>query len=169
MNFWSALSYKKNKNFEKLFYDFRCCFSKIINLFYGETIDDFPYSAYQNFFLLTNLQKNVDEPPKELLFFLIQLSFISVFFSKFPYLYGFLSYKEIEKKLYEKVTIDDLRKSYRTINLHLTLIYKNLAIDKTMNLTTQDQLNLKQLHYFLIDFIKYKTKFNMYSRFPILI
>ena len=169
MYFWATLSYKENKNFEELFYHFRCCFSKIINLFYGETIDDFPYSPYQNFFLLTNLQKNVDEPPKKLLFFLIQLSFISVFFSKFPYLYGLLSYKEIEKKLYEKVTIDDLRKSYRTINHHLTLIYKNLAIDKTMNLTAQDQLNLKQLHYFLIDFIKYKTKFNMYSRFPILI
>lgn len=169
MNFKAALSYKKNKNFEEFFYDFRCCFSKIINLFYGETIDDFPYSAYQQFFLLTNLQENVDKPPQELLLFLIKLSFISVFFSKFPYLYGLLSYKEIEKKLCEKITIDNLRKSYRNMFHHLDLLHKNLAIDKTMNLTTQDQLSLKQLHYFLIDFIKYKTKFDMYSRFPILI
>jgi len=151
------------------FYDFRCSFSKIINLFYGKTIDDYPYSPYQKFYLLSNLQENVDKPPKELLLFLIQLSFVSLFFSKFPYLYGLLSYKEIEKKLSEKITIENLRKNYRVMNLYLLPLYKDLGINKIMNLTVQDQESLKQIHYFLIDFIKYKTEFNMFSRFPILI
>ena len=160
------LSIMPSKN--EMFFDFRCCFSKIINLFYGETIDDFPYSTYQKFFLLTNSQKNIDEPPKELLIFLTALLSLSLYFSKFPYFYGCLNYKEIEKQLKEKITKDILRKKYHDIFDSVAIFHKNIITNQIMDLT-QQQDTLKKLHYFLIDFIKFQTEFNEYSRYPILI
>lgn len=151
----------------EMFYDFRCCFSKIINLFYGETIDDFAYSEFHQFSLLTNLNKNIDKPPKNLLLLLTALLLISFYFSKLPYLYGYLNYKEIEKQLKEKITKDILRKKYEEIFNCLIIYFWNTISNKIIDLTQQE--TLKKIHYFLIDFIKYQTEFNEYSNYPILI
>jgi hypothetical protein len=148
------------------FYHFRCCFHNIINLFYGFTIDDLPYSPIQKMGIF-NPWENMDGPPKTILNFLEKLALISFSLCKFPYLYGCLNYKEIEERLNEKITIYNLRENFEDICSQVNLLFDNLYFHKVLDLNSNE--NLKKVHYFLIDFIKIKTEFNFFSRYPFII
>lgn len=148
------------------FYDFRCCFHNIINIFYGFTIDDMPYSPIQQMGIL-NPWENMDGPPKTVLNFLEKLALISFSLCKFPYLYGCLNYKEIEERLNEKITIYNLREKFEDICSQVNILFDNLYFHKILDLNNNE--HLKKVHYFLIDFIKIQTEFNLYSRYPLII
>ena len=62
---------------------------EVVNFFYGESIFSIPGMDY--YFANTIF----DRPTKELNYFFMGLTLISVYFSKLPYLYGILNYEEI--------------------------------------------------------------------------
>ena len=148
------------------FLDFRCAFSNLINLFYGETIDDFPYMPQQLLFIILR-GKDINGPPIELLMFFQQIATISFCVSKFPYLYGCLNYNEIEMKLHEKITKNDLIQEYKKIRIILFIIHRDIILYKTLNF--KENAYLKELHLFLIDFIKINTTLNSLFKYPLLI
>ena len=68
---------------------FRSQTVEVVNFFYGESIFSIPGMDY--YFANTIF----DRPTKELNYFFMGLTLISVYFSKLPYLYGILNYEEI--------------------------------------------------------------------------
>ena len=80
-----------DKNIGDYFINFSEDASNIINLFYGpiQNINNFPGMA-----LFFGNNQIINKPAKELLSVLIGLTIISIYFSKLPYLFGTLSYKE---------------------------------------------------------------------------
>lgn len=75
-----------------------------------------------------------DKPTKELNIFFIELTYISAYFSKYPYIYGTLSYDEILNLLKEDFDIDDLRNDYHEFlekhanNIMIKLTKENASI-----------------------------------------
>ena len=146
---------------------------KALSLFYKITfyfINDVSYTI-MNIPLLR-------EEANEILKFTIGLILLSLYFSKFPYLYGFLKYEEIEELLIQEYKIEDLKKEYKSINdTNVLNIQVNKLIIKQISIL-EDTKNLKIIHTFLVNFIKYQVKIKYgfgldnnkdYSKFPIMI
>lgn len=149
------------------FNDFFCCFYPITNLL-GKVITDDSFSNYEIMAIPLFLYKNnIDGMYKELLKFLSRLCLISFWIAKLPYLYGYLSYNDVEKKLTEKITKDDIRKKYDDIVVDTQILFNSIYNDKILDL--KENIHLKELHHFLIDFIRINTEFKSYSKFPLLI
>ena len=158
------LARTKNKFYKKFIVNSK----NILGIFYENIIHDIPGNQnYLSAFPMLN------EQPKELLLFIMGLTIVSLYFSKFPFLYGVLEYEEVEKNLKEKYTINDLRKDYKELNDSKIIItfFNKLMEEKTSIL--EDTINLKFLHLFLINFnsllIYDKLKFNEYLNFPLMI
>jgi hypothetical protein len=151
------------------FFDFfRSNTVEVINFFYGQTVMSIPGMDY--FFAGTIF----DRPTKELNLFFIVLNLISVYFSKFPYLYGLLNYDEILNLFKVQLTIDDLRNDYHELfEKYLSYLFNKLNKENASIL--EEVIHLKFLHTFLIKFAIYfqKTilKFNPsdFCKFPALI
>ena len=160
-----------DKNIGDYFINFSEDASNIINLFYGpiQNINNFPGLA-----LFFGNNQIINKPAKELLSVLIGLTIISIYFSKLPYLFGTLSYKETISILKDDLTLEELIKDYNELrDSHLNILVDKLNKEKVSIL---DQVaNLKFLHIFLIKFLKrliiliYKFDFDEYSKFPNLV
>ena len=105
---------------------------------------------------------------------MIGLTLISIYFSKLPYLFGVLSYKETEDALKEDLTLEELVKDYDELrDSHLNVLLDKLNKEKVSIL--EETIHLKFLHIFLIKFLKriiiltYKFDFDEYSKYPKLI
>ena len=160
-----------NKNIDDYFIYFSEDASNVINLFYGPSanINNFPALA----FLFSNNEK-MNKPAKELLNVIIGLTLISIYFSKLPYLFGSLTYKETETILGEELTLEELIKDYNELrDSHLNILVDKLNKEKVSIL--EETIHLKFLHIFLIKFLKriikliYKFNFDEYSKYPRLI
>jgi len=160
-----------NKNIGDYFQYFSEDASNVINLFYGSksNINNFPVMA-----LLFSNNQILNKPAKELLNVLMGLTLISIYFSKLPYLFGVLSYNEIETILKEDLTEEELIKDYNELlDTHLIILTDKLSKDKVSIL--EETIHLKFLHIFLIKFLKriikliYKFDFDEYSKYPNLI
>ena len=145
--------------------------SNLIDLFYGNYLNNI-YSLDIKF-LLPNILK-LNNLSQELLNFFIGLNLVSLYFSKFPYLFGVLSYAEIQTILKEKLTLEDLREGFKNLyNFHLNILVKKVLIEKVSILN--ETIHLKNLHIFLIKyliwFIKiiFKFEFDEYLNYPIMI
>jgi len=141
----------------------------ILGIFYENIIDDIPGNIkFLSFFPKLNNQL------KELLIFIMGLTIVSLYFSKFPFLYGVLEYEEVEKIiLKEKYTINDLRKDYKELNdSNIIIILSNKLMEEKTSIL-EETTNLKMLHLFLINFnlllIYEKYEFNEYLNFPLMI
>ena len=147
------LAYIENEVFLKVFIKNT---PKILTLFYQP-----------NFLDLIETMKQV----KELNLFLIRLTLISLYFSKYPFLFGLLEYPEIETILKENIEPSNLRIEFKELHSHLEILENKLEEEKVsiLNETT----HLKFLHIFLIKCCKYFTKiiygFEDYSKFPFMI
>ena len=164
----NTLNYFKKVCFRGYYFDiFRLDASKIISLIYGNDIANIPLSISHMFHGI------FDQAPLELNNFFIGLTFISLYFSKFPYLFGFLNYKEIEEILGTGMTIDLLRKDYNELyHSHFIVLMNKLLQEKTSIL--EESIHLKCLHSFIIKNIKYfnsliKFTYKQYSKYPIMI
>ena len=157
-----------HNNISNFFDFFRSNIVEIINFFYGNTVFSFPGMDY--FFAGTVF----DNPTKELNLFFIALHLISAYFSKFPYLYGYLNYEEILNLIKEKITIDDVRKDYHELlEKHLGYLFNKL--NKGNASILEEVVHLKFLHTFLIKFSVFFKKDIIefdpddFCKFPILI
>ena len=169
-----------NRKYKDLFVKFSDNYSEIITFFNGETVDyyikqlsgtgiDYLVDMHYIFSGLP-LYEN---PIKNINHMFIGLTLISLYFSKFPYLYGYLNYQEIENLLRENTEISDLRKNYDELHSHLGFLFNKLNINKESIL--EETIHLKFIHSFLIKFIKYNNKirslfeYNEYFKFPTMI
>ena len=150
------------------FDNFRSDTVDLVKFLYGQTVMDIP--GLQILFSGTIF----DKPTKELNIFFIELTYISAYFSKYPYIYGTLSYDEILNLLKEDFDIDDLRNDYHEFlekhanNIMIKLTKENASI-------LEEVIDLKFLQTFLIKFDIYKRKivhgfeYADYCKFPLLI
>jgi len=107
--------------------------------------------------------------------FFCGLTIISLYFSKFPYLYGYLNYEEVLNLLNEDVTTKDLREDYIMLaKIHIPAIGDKLVKEEVFIL--EENTHLKFFHSFLIKFIKFYSttllsefKFQNFNRFPTMI
>jgi len=154
-----------NKNYYKKFISNT---SNIQKIFYESIINDIPGKIK-----FLSVFPKLNNQIKELLKFLIALTIISLYFSKFPFLYGALEYEEVEKILNEKYTENDLRKDYKELNNSniIKIIFDKIKEEKISIL--EDTTNLKFLHSFLINFntllLYHNFEFNDYLKFPVMI
>jgi len=132
-------------------------------LFYEESNNSTPE--------IKNVESNPkidDELSKELIDFFVVLSLISLYFSKFPYLYGYLNYEEIEKILSEEVTLENLRFSYSFhVKYDLYFLYVKLNIENDSIL--DEKVFLHNLQSFLIKFLRFTMIEKGYQQYPTLI
>ena len=179
----SSLKYYSlvNRKYKNLFVKFSNNFNKIITFFNGETVDYFIKLFYGTTIdFLPDLQyifsglPLYENPIKYLNHFFIGLTLVSLYFSKLPYLYGYLNYQEVEILLKENIEINDLRKDYNELHdNHLGFLFNKLCKNKESIL--EEKIHLKFLHSFLIKFLKlnYKTnslfEYNEYSKYPTMI
>ena len=99
------------------------------------------------------------------------MKLFSLYFSKFPYLFGTLSYIEIESILKKNYTFEELKKDFKELNRsHLVNIF-DLILEKNASILGETK-NLKFLHIFLINYLKlfikiiFNFEFNEYSEYP---
>ena len=159
------LAYSK---FADFFDYFRSDTVDIIKLYYGQPVLDIPGME----FLLSGTI--FDKPVKELNLFFIILTYISAYFSKYPYLYGLLSYDEIINLLEEDFEIDGLRNDYHEfLEKHSNDIMVKLTKEKASII--EEIGHLKFLQSFLIKHAKYIRKivfkfgYDEYRKYPLLI
>ena len=99
------------------------------------------------------------------------LTLISLYFSKLPFLFGFLNYSEIESILNKKLELEELVQDYRGLPSHLIILEEKLEKEKVSIL--DEIIHLKYIQIFLIKYCKYFTKqifdFDEYSKFPVMI
>ena len=145
--------------------------SNIIDLFYGKDLNMNNFPEIVDFFS-NNIYFN--KPASNLLNFFICLTLVSLYFSKFPYLFGALNYVEIETFLKEKLSVREIIEDYKELyHSHLNILTSKLLIEKVSLL--EETIHLKFLHTFLIKFLKwvikdiYKFEFDEYSKYPIMI
>ena len=138
---------------------FNMNFNMIIYLFYGKEIDDDEIYSFDATY-------NVCEA----LYF---LTIISVYFSKYSYLYGCFTYKEIETRINNKLKFDnfDNQKIFMEYSQDFFLRTSNIieSISAGRNVFLEQKENLKKFHSFLIDFIISLNKNNTLSKFPVII
>jgi len=179
----SSLKYYSlvNRKYKNLFVKFSNDFFKIITLFNGETVDYFIRLFYGTTIdFLPDLQyifsglPLYEDPIKYVNHIFIGLTLISLYFSKLPYLYGYLSYQEVEMLLKENLEINDLRKDYYELHdSHLGFLFNKLNINKESIL--EETIHLKFVHSFLIKYLKYYNKirclfeYKEYSKYPTMI
>ena len=116
-----------------------------------------------------------DNSTKELINFFGELTLISLYFSKFAYLCGYLNYDEILMILNKEITLKDFRDDYKElIKSHLPFLFGKLTKHKESIL--EENVHLKFLHSFLIKFAKLNAtrflkglKFENFNRFPTMI
>ena len=120
---------------------------EIFNLFYRERLTFFP------------LISSIIAYSKVLNFNLLRLTLISLYFSKFPFLFGTLNYEEIKSLLKENLESNDLEKDYSELSSHLHILYIKLTEEKVSIL--DETVHLKFLQIFLIKYCKYYTKKNI--------
>ena len=157
---------KVDNYFEKIIQQIK----KIQNFFYGDSNDINP--SLDSDFIKNPTYIN---QAKELINIFTGLIYISLYFSKLPYLYCPFNYKEIEDILKEEVTINNIRKDYKEIHdTHLNYLMGKLINEKVSIL--EETIHLKFLHSFLIKFIKIYLKdilklfgYDEYSKYPIII
>jgi len=131
---------------------FRLDASELIYFFYGITIDIYPDFAY----CLSGLNL-FDTHVKYLIHNFIALTAVSLYFSKLPYLYGYLNYEEIADILKKDLEINEIRKDFEELhNNHLNFLMKKLNVEEISIL--EDKIQLKFLHAFLIKFLKFIAK-----------
>ena len=101
------------------------------------------------------------------------LTIISVYFSKYSYLYGCFTYKEIETRINNKLKFDnfDNQKIFMEYSQDFFLRTSNIieSISAGRNVFLEQKENLKKFHSFLIDFIISLNKNNTLSKFPVII
>ena len=113
---------------------------------------------------------NVLSFANELAFILIKLTIISLYFSKYAFLFYDLSYSEIELILKENTTLSELRKDYNELSSHLDILIIKIMEEKKSIL--KESTHLRFVHTFLIKFLKLLIKsmvgieFNEYVKFP---
>ena len=99
---------------------------------------------------------------------LMGLTILSLYFSKFPFLYGVLNYCEIESILNEKSESDKLLDDYMGPSPHLLFLKEKLEKEKLSIL--DETIHLKYIQTFLIRFIKKFSKklfdFDEFSKYP---
>ena len=106
----------------------------------------------------------------ELASILIKLTIISLYFSKYAFLFYDLSYSEIELILKEKTTLSELRKDYNDLISHLDILIIKIMEEKKSIL--KESIHLRFVHIFLIKFLKLLIKamleieFDEYIKFP---
>ena len=155
-------------NIDNYYNKFISKLENLLNLFYKNEF--FNINIVYAIYNLPFLKKEADE----ILQFLTGLTLFSLYFSKFPYLYGVLEYEEIEKILLEEYYLDDLRKEYQNlINSNIIQILTDKLMKEKISIL-EDITNLKILHIFLIKFIKlyltsYKFEYDSFSKFPLMI
>lgn len=139
--------------------------SYMIDLFYGK--NRIPEIGGAHILGIVILIK----PELELLDFFIDLTLISLYFSKFPYFFGVLSYIEIESILKKDYTFEDLKKDFKELNRsHLKNIFL-LVLEKNTSILGEVK-DLKFLQIFLINYLKlfiksiFKFEFDEYSKYP---
>ena len=94
---------------------------------------------------------------KTLAFNLYGLTLLSLYFSKLPYLFGVLTYEEIEILLRRDEEESYYYENYNGLLFHIKLLINKLIEEKTSIL--DETLNLKYLQVFLIGYIKRLTKY----------
>ena len=125
---------------------------------------------YQNDFLFI--------PKKELIieyrilnYNLMGLTILSLYFSKFPFLFRVLNYCEIESILNEKSESDNLLDDYMKLSPHLLALKEKLEKEKLSIL--DETIHLKYIQTFLIKFIKKISKklfdFDEFSKYPAMV
>ena len=99
------------------------------------------------------------------------LTLISLYFSKLPFLFGFLNYSEIEYILNKQLELEELVQDYRGLPSHLIILEEKLEKEKVSIL--DETIHLKYIQIFLIKYCKYFTKkiydFDEFSKFPVMI
>jgi len=99
------------------------------------------------------------------------LTFLSLYFSKFPFLFGVLNYSEIESILNEKSNEDNLLDDYMGLSPHLLPLIKKIEEEKISIL--DETSHLKFVQTFLIKCVKKFSKmiynFDEFSKFPTMI
>ena len=147
------------EDYGKYFDEFMDNSKEIFNLFYGQRLSIFPLISI------------IIAYSKVLNYNLLKLTLISLYFSKFPFLFGLLNYKEIESLLKQKLELNDLVEDYSKLPSHLEPLFIKLTEEKVSIL--DETVHLKFLQTFLIKYCKYYTKmiygFDDYSKFPSMI
>ena len=101
------------------------------------------------------------------------LTLLSLYFSKLPYLFGVLTYEEIEILLRRDEEESYYYENYNALLFHMKLLLNKLIEEKTSIL--DETLNLKFLQVFLIGYIKRLTKYiykfnnDDFSKYPVMI
>ena len=150
-----------NAKYQNFFAEFSINANKIITFFSGETINSYIQNfSGGNINILPDMQyifsglPLYEDPIKYLNHTFIWLTLVSLYFSKLPYLYGYLNYQEVEYILKDKIEINDLRKFYIELHdIHLCFLYNKLKNNKESIL--EETNHLRFLHSFLIQFLKY--------------
>ena len=159
----------KNLNFKRTFI-FDSNF--LLNVFYSKTMKNILnlQLACQSVLMLEYDIIDVLSFANELVFILIKLTIISLYFSKYAFLFYDLSYSEIELILKENTTLPELRKDYNGLSSHLDILIIKIMEEKKSIL--KESTHLRFVHIFLIKFLKLLTKamlgieFDEYSKFP---
>ena len=133
------------------------------NLFYEESNDNSP--SISNF--ESKIKVN-DKPSQGLIDFFTVLTLISFYFSKFPFLYGYLNYEEIEKKLSEEITLDNLRNNYNFL-MTFDLFFLYTKLNEENNSILEEDAFLHNLQSFLIDFLVFAMFKKSCPQYPTLI
>ena len=125
---------------------------------------------YTDVFLVSSLNDYIISF-KDLINNLKGLTLLSLYFSKFPFLFGVLNYLEIESILNEKSIENDLSDDYIELSPHLLPLIKKLEEEKISIL--DETSHLKFIQTFLIKCIKKFSKmvynFDEFSKFPTMI
>ena len=195
------INYKKEFNFDyydKIFnYD-----AKLNDEYYSLNMDDYEkfclktlhdyrlaYEGNQNYFIKFNYDSQVifksfygDNPLiflKAPLFYKYlalnfqKLTLLSLYFSKFPYIFGVLTYEEIENILKRKEEENYFVKEYKELFPHINSL--TFKLDKEKASILEETEHLKFLQQFLIGYIKRITKFiykldnDDFSKYPVMI
>ena len=145
-------------------------------------LSNFYYNSMelQQIFYGINILENVlinntsNTATKELINFFGELTLISLYFSKFAYLWGYLNYDETLEILNKDITLQNFREDYKKlINIHLPFLFGKLTQKVSI---LEENVHLKFLHSFLIKFAKLNAttflkgcKFEDFNRFPTMI
>ena len=139
--------FKRTLSDEILMFAFKNCFSFLIFIFYGKAIFNYQKISNNDFEISIPVS---DLPTKNICEALHFLSLISVYFSKYPYLYGCFTYKEIEAKLnnikyFEKLKNQETFMEYAQNFIPITS-YIFQSISDKRNVFFEQKENLKKFH-----------------------
>ena len=162
--------FKRTLSDEILMFAFKNCFSELILTFYGKATMDYQKLSFNGFEISIPVS---DLPTKNICKVLHFLSLISVYFSKYPYLYGCFTYKEIEAKLnnikyFEKLKNQETFMEYAQNFIPITS-YIFQSISDKRNVFFEQKENLKKFHSFLIDIIVFGKEPNTLLKYPVII